>query len=163
MIDTSTLVMFITLSLAIVAIPGPAVINIITHSMKNGYVVGTVVVLGTTIGSLIHVIAAAIGISAVLMTNPLLFEIINVASAVFLFYLTYRLIVIRPIYMVEANTAAEPESESLQTSFAHSITLSVLSPQKILFFIITVPQFIVPSSSAVAIPILTMSIVFLMR
>jgi threonine/homoserine/homoserine lactone efflux protein len=90
--DPSTLAVVALASLALAVVPGPAVLYIVTRSLSQGRAAGIVSVAGIHVGTLVHVTAAAIGLSALLMRSALAFNLVKYAGAVYLVYLGVRML-----------------------------------------------------------------------
>src|SRR5919107_1458210 len=88
--EPSTLLVFAAASLALLVVPGPAVVYIVTRSLAQGRAAGVVSMLGVQAGGLVHVAAAALGISALLASSAVAFSIVKYAGAAYLVYLGAR-------------------------------------------------------------------------
>lgn len=87
MLDPSVLVIVALASLALAILPGPAVLYIVTRSVSQGRAAGVVSVAGIHVGTCAHVIAAALGLSALLMRSVVAFSVVKYAGAAYLVYL----------------------------------------------------------------------------
>src|SRR5918997_1695091 len=85
--DASTLLVFAAASLALLIVPGPAVVYIVTRSLTQGRGAGVVSMLGVQAGGLVHVAAAALGVSALLASSATAFSIVKYAGAAYLVFL----------------------------------------------------------------------------
>jgi threonine/homoserine/homoserine lactone efflux protein len=85
--DWSTLILFLAAASILVFMPGPNTLYIIARSISQGRTVGIVSSLGVQIGTLFHITAAALGVSALLLTSALAFNLIKYAGAAYLIYL----------------------------------------------------------------------------
>src|SRR5690349_20756050 len=88
--DASTLAVFALASFAIIVVPGPAVLYVVTRSVAQGRRAGLVSVLGIEAGGLVHVAVAAIGLSALIASSATAFTIVKFAGAAYLIYLGIR-------------------------------------------------------------------------
>jgi threonine/homoserine/homoserine lactone efflux protein len=93
MIPPEKLTLFILSSLALLVIPGPAVLYIVTRSISQGRVAGVTSMLGVNAGALTHTVFAALGLSAILASSTLAFNIVKYAGAAYLIYLGIRQII----------------------------------------------------------------------
>ena len=75
--DSSTLLLFIGAALILLIIPGPATIYIMTRSIDQGRAAGMLSVVGISVGTLIHVVAAALGLSAILVSSATAFTVVK--------------------------------------------------------------------------------------
>ena len=90
MLDPSTLVVFVAASLALLVTPGPAVLYIVARSLDQGRLAGVVSTLGISTGTLFHIAAAAFGVSALLVSSALAFNVVKYLGAAYLVYLGVR-------------------------------------------------------------------------
>ena len=82
--DPSTLVLFAAAALALIVVPGPAVLYIVAQSIDRGRLAGIVSALGVAVGGLVHVTAAAIGLSSLLVSSATAFAVVKYAGAAYL-------------------------------------------------------------------------------
>src|SRR5688500_7981874 len=101
----STLALFFTAALALLLIPGPAVLYIVTRSAHQGRPAGLVSALGVGAGSMVHVIAATLGLSALLLSSAVAFSLVKYLGAAYLIYLGVRTLLVREA----SHTARLPE------------------------------------------------------
>ena len=88
--DPGTLAVFAAAAIALLVIPGPAVLYIVAQSIEHGRTAGLVSMLGTQVGGLVHVAAAALGLSALLLQSATAFNIVKFAGAAYLVFLGLR-------------------------------------------------------------------------
>jgi Putative threonine efflux protein len=144
--DIATLAVFAVATLAVLAVPGPAVIYIVTRSVAQGRSAGLLSVAGIHAGSVVHVIAAAVGVSALLAASATAFTIVKYLGAAYLIWLGVRKLLSRP---------ADPEDgpappASRRRVFAEGFVVNVLNPKTAIFFLAFLPQFVDPARGAVA-------------
>src|SRR5215467_9616118 len=96
MLNASTLVVFTGAAVALLLTPGPAVLYIVSRSIELGRVAGLVSVLGICAGTLFHVAAAALGVSALLVSSARAFSALKYAGAAYLIFLGIRTLLTRP-------------------------------------------------------------------
>jgi threonine/homoserine/homoserine lactone efflux protein len=155
--DSSTIAVFAAATLALLIVPGPSVIYVVTRSMDGGRTAGIVSVLGIHTGSLIHVGAAALGLSALLMTSALAFNTVKYAGAAYLIFLGIRrLASSRP-----SEGRVEMGSASLLKVFGQGVLVNALNPKTALFFFAFLPQFVDPSNGVVALQVLLLGCLFI--
>ncbi len=138
MLPFSNLSLFFAAALALVLMPGPAVLYIITRSVDQGRRAGLVSVLGIEIGNLFHVFAAAVGVSALVLSSALAFEIVKYLGAAYLIYLGVRKLM-TPAHALEVNVVKE---KNLRRVFTQGVIVAVLNPKTALFFLAFLPQFV---------------------
>ena len=136
--DWSTLSLFITAALVLVFMPGPNTLYIIARSVQQGRMAGIVSSLGIQVGSLFHIAAATLGVSALLLSSALAFSVIKYVGAAYLIYLGVRTLLTRE-KVAERETV---EEKSLSRAFYQGILVSLLNPKAALFFFAFLPQFV---------------------
>ena len=129
---------FIPAALVLLAIPGPAVLYIIATSVEGGRRHGLLSVAGIHIGSLVHVVAAVAGLSALIVSSAIAFSTVKYVGAAYLVYVGIR-------KWLERDEPAELEARlprSGRRVFTQGIVVNVLNPKTALFFLAFLPQFI---------------------
>jgi threonine/homoserine/homoserine lactone efflux protein len=138
MLDTSRLTLFLITAFVILVTPGPAVLYIIARSVDQGRLAGIVSTLGVGFGTMFHVAAAALGISALLATSAVAFSVLKYLGAAYLIYLGIRKLMERD---PDAGRRVRAP-ESLGRIFWQGVVVNVLNPKTALFFLAFLPQFI---------------------
>ncbi|GGJ19262.1 LysE family translocator [Deinococcus roseus] len=156
MIETSTLLIFMLSALALLAIPGPAVLYIVARSVQQGKRAGLVSALGIAVGSLVHILAAAAGLSALLLSSAVAFTVVKVLGAGYLIYLGIRTMLDRS----ESQQNPEVPREKLSRIFTQGIIVNALNPKTALFFVAFLPQFVHPQAGPVLNQILLLGGIF---
>ena len=155
--DASTLSLFALAALVLCLTPGPAVLYIVARSLDQGRLAGVVSTLGIALGSLVHVAAAALGLSALLVSSALAFSVLKYAGALYLVYLGVR-------NLVQARRGlqdmAAPERASLTRIFAQGVLVNVLNPKTALFFLAFLPQFVDVEKGAVTAQFVVLGLVY---
>jgi threonine/homoserine/homoserine lactone efflux protein len=139
--DLGALGLFVVAAMVLAVTPGPAVLYIVTRSISQGRAAGVVSCLGVAVGGLVHVLAAALGLSAVLAASALAFDVVKYAGAAYLVYLGVRKLTQAPAATVEDAGGRR----SLLRVFRDGVVVNVLNPKTALFFLAFLPQFVVPS------------------
>ena len=88
--DASTLLLFVGASLALLVIPGPAVLFLVTRSIDQGRRAGLVSMLGVETGTFAYAVAAAVGLTGLIAASELGFTVVKYAGAAYLVYLGVR-------------------------------------------------------------------------
>jgi threonine/homoserine/homoserine lactone efflux protein len=146
--EPHTFLVFAAASALLVLVPGPAVIYIVTRSVRHGRTAGLVSTLGIEVGGLVHVAAATLGLSALLASSATAFNVVRYAGAAYLVYLGLRALLGRDGGDGERGGAApEPDRRRM---FWNGVLVNVLNPKTALFFLAFLPQFIDPDRGAVA-------------
>ena len=136
--DGPTLVVFAVAAFVVLITPGPAVFYIVARSIDQGRVAGVVSTLGVGTGALIHVGAAALGVSALLMSSALAFSVLKYLGAAYLIYLGVRKFLVRD----HAEQPRSLERRTLARTFYDGVIVNVLNPKTALFFFAFLPQFV---------------------
>lgn len=155
MIPPEKLTLFIVASLALLAIPGPAVLYIVTRSISQGRTAGVVSVLGIEAGTLMHVALAALGLSAILVSSALAFSIVKFAGAAYLVYIG-----LRAWFSREGLELGRVQSQPLRQIFTQGFIVNLLNPKTALFFFAFLPQFVNPNQGAVGLQFLLLGLLF---
>jgi threonine/homoserine/homoserine lactone efflux protein len=142
MSDLGTLAVFCAASLALAVVPGPAVLYIVAQSVHGGRRAGVVSALGIASGGLVHVLAAVIGLSAIVAASAEAFTAVKLLGAAYLVYLGIRTLMSRDDRI--GGRAAEP---TLARTYRQGIVVNVLNPKTALFFLAFLPQFVDPDGS----------------
>src|SRR5881296_1741366 len=121
----SSLGMFMAAALALLITPGPAVLYIVTRSMDQGRRAGLVSMLGVHAGTLVHVAAAAAGLSALLAASAMAFSVAKYLGAAYLVFLGVR----RLLDRTTSVTSRRPERRHLRRAFLDGVVVNVLNPK----------------------------------
>jgi threonine/homoserine/homoserine lactone efflux protein len=140
--DSDSLALFAAAALALLVVPGPAVLYVVAQSAEHGRVAGLVSVAGIHLGTLVHVAAAAIGLSALIVSSAVAFSVVKYAGAAYLVYLGVRRLLAR-----EPAPEATAGDEPLARLFWQGSLVNVLNPKTALFFLAFLPQFIDPNGT----------------
>ena len=153
--DSASLWVFSVAALALLAVPGPAVLYIVVQSAEQGRRVGLASVAGIHLGTLVHVAAAALGLSALIVASAVAFSVVKYAGAAYLVYLGIRKLLER-----DSPPSLEHRTETLRRAFAHGVVVNVLNPKTALFFLAFLPQFVDADSGGVWSQALMLGFVF---
>lgn len=140
MIDANRFALFLSAAAILALTPGPGILYVLGRTLHGGRREGVLSALGTFVGGSVHVLAAALGLSAVLATSAIAFEIVRYAGAAYLIYLGISMIRSRRTDMPAHNQPGQPHQHFLQ-----GITTEVLNPKTALFFLSFIPQFVSPA------------------
>ena len=153
-----TLLLFAPVALGLLVIPGPAVLYIVARSIDQGRAAGVASVLGIHTGSLVHVSAAAAGLSALLVSSAVAFAVVKYAGAAYLIVLGIRKLLERTD---EDPDVDEPPSRSLRSIYLQGIVVNVLNPKTALFFLAFLPQFVDVDRGAVWLQMVVLGMTFI--
>src|ERR1700674_3643033 len=138
MLDSHRFLLFFIAALVLAVTPGPGIFYVLTRTLAGGRREGILSSLGTFAGGMFHVLAAALGVSAILAASAVAFHTVKYAGAAYLIWLGIRMIRTRNAEM--AVSASKPS----QGAFRQGILTEVLNPKTALFFLSFIPQFITP-------------------
>jgi threonine/homoserine/homoserine lactone efflux protein len=145
--DASTFLLFAAASLAFLAIPGPSVFYIVTRSLAQGRRAGVTSMLGVQAGGLVHVVAAAFGVSAIIASSATAFTIVKYVGAAYLVLLGLRKLFARGEDDPEVEIGPAAPGRRL---FWQGAIVNIFNPKTALFFLAFLPQFVDPSAGPVA-------------
>jgi threonine/homoserine/homoserine lactone efflux protein len=154
--DPSTLLLFAAAALALIVVPGPAVLYIVAQSIDRGRLAGFVSALGIAVGGLVHVTAAAIGLSSLLVSSATAFAVVKFAGAAYLIGLGLYTLFVRK----EEPAATVPRERRLRRRFGQGVVVNVLNPKTALFFFAFLPQFVDPDKGSAALQIGILGLLF---
>ena len=155
--EPHALLLFVAAALAFVVVPGPAVLYVVAESVRRGRAAGLVSAFGIAGGGLVHVFAAAVGLSSLLVSSALAFEIVKYAGAAYLVFLGVRRLLGRD----RGDEAGVSSGErSLGRLFRQGVVVNVLKPKTALFFFAFLPQFVDSGASAPALRIAFLGLLF---
>lgn len=138
MINADTLLLFCATAIVLIITPGPNQIYIIARSTSQGKKAGLLSALGVDAGTLVHVVAASFGLSALLASSALAFSIARYAGAAYLIYLGIRTVMSRNKNF-EQSTISFASGKRI---FFQGMLTNVLNPKAALFFLAILPQFV---------------------
>ena len=154
--DSSTLLLFSAAALALIVVPGPAVLYIVAQSIDRGRLAGVVSALGVAVGGLVHVTAAAVGLSSLLVSSATAFNVVKYAGAAYLIGLGLWTILRRP----DEPSVEVPRERKLSRRFWQGVVVNILNPKTALFFFAFLPQFVDPDKGSAALQIGVLGLVF---
>jgi len=149
--------LYIGAALVLLLIPGPAVLYIVGRSIEQGRLAGLVSDAGIHAATLVHVLAAALGLSAVLMSSALAFSVAKYAGAAYLIYLGLKKLFGRGD---EASAAVALPRQSYRRLFRDGFIVNLLNPKTALFFLAFLPQFVDVARGHVVLQIVFLGLTF---
>ncbi|MGP8068704.1 MAG: LysE family translocator [Candidatus Bathyarchaeia archaeon] len=153
------LVLFLAAALALNVSPGPDMLYVISRSLGQGRRAGIVSALGIGVGTLVYTLVTAIGLSALLLSIPILFNAIRYAGALYLAYLGFRMLFAK-IVKTRGTAEGRPAHIPLRSVFRQGVTTNVLNPKVALFFLAFLPQFVDQSKGQVALQLVLLGLMF---
>jgi threonine/homoserine/homoserine lactone efflux protein len=156
MFGSANLSIFLLATLILLLTPGPAVLYIVARSMDQGRLAGFVSVLSIETGNFVHVLAATLGLSAILVSSALVFSIVKYLGAAYLIYLGVRRLLAREA----VHQPATFQRQRLKRIFRQGVLVAILNPKTALFFFAFLPQFVDSSKGAFTLQLLTLGCMF---
>jgi threonine/homoserine/homoserine lactone efflux protein len=154
--DPSQLALFVGAALLLLVVPGPSVLYIVTQSVSHGRRAGIVSVAGITTGTLVHILAATVGLSALLASSALAFDVVKYVGAAYLILVGLR-------RLADLERPEEPDAgrpRDLGRLYRQGIVVNTLNPKTALFFLAFLPQFVDPARGAAWLQILLLGLLF---
>lgn len=154
--NASDIAIFLIASLLLNITPGPDMLYVVARSMEQGWRAGIVSALGIGAGIFVHIFAVAAGLSTLLVSLPLGYEVVKYVGALYLIYLGVRVILSKetPLGTSEAGRAG------LWAVFRQGVITNVLNPKVALFFLAFLPQFVDESRGPVPVQVIFLGILF---
>lgn len=158
--STTTFGLCALASLVLLVIPGPAVLFIVTRSVEHGRRVGLASVVGVHLGTLVHVAAAAAGLSALLVSSAAAFDAVKYVGAAYLLGLGLHRLLSRPV----ADAVVDPlaRAGSVRAALARGAVVNILNPKVALFFLAFLPPFVDPRRGPVATQVIVLGLLYLL-
>ena len=152
------LLFFITAAAILLITPGPAVFYIVARSVEQGRRAGLVSACGMATGAFVQIVAAALGLSALLVSSATAYSAVKYAGAAYLIYLGAR-------RLFGSNGADGPEFEAsaipLRRIYAQAVLVETLNPKSAIFFLAFLPQFVNPARGSVTVQLLALGLIFI--
>ena len=152
-----SIVAFAIASLALLVIPGPAVLYVINRSIADGRSTALAAVAGLEIGNFMHVVAATLGLSAVIAASATAFGVVKWIGAGYLIYTGIQTLSRKPAAFNE-----EQKTLSRRKSFTQGIVVNTFNPKVALFFLSFLPQFIDTEKGSAAVQSLILGSIFVL-
>jgi threonine/homoserine/homoserine lactone efflux protein len=155
----SALELFAIAALALIVIPGPAVLYIVSQSVGHGRKSGLAAVAGVEIGAFVHVAGAALGVSAIIASSTTAFSVLKLAGGAYLVVLGIKRL--RERDAGPGDEGVLGRVRPLGASFRQGMIVSALNPKTALFFLAFLPQFVDPQRGHAALQAAVLGVVFI--
>ncbi|MDM0081618.1 LysE family translocator [Variovorax sp. J31P179] len=156
--DAHSLLLFVAAGLLLNLTPGPDVLYIVSHSLRSGARAGILAGFGITAGCFVHIVAAALGLSALMAASNTAFAVLKWVGAAYLLWVGVRMLFSRASEAAPALEAAAPASA--RSVFLGGFWTNALNPKVALFFLAFVPQFIAPGTDDKALAFFLLGVLF---
>lgn len=154
--ELSSILLFMTASLALNITPGPDMMFVIARSTGEGRRAGIASAFGISAGSICHMLAMALGLSGLLMAVPSAYEILRYAGAAYLVYIGIKTIVKKEYTQSESSRTGK----STASAFYQGMLTNLLNPKVALFFLAFLPQFVDHTAPSMTLQIIFLGILF---
>jgi threonine/homoserine/homoserine lactone efflux protein len=154
--DFTALGLFVLASLVVGIVPGPAVLYIVARTIDQGRAAGLASVLGIAVGTLAHIAAAVLGVTAILATSATAFTFVKYAGAAYLVYLG-----VRKLLEPDMPVQALPAAAGTRGVMREAMLVNVLNPKTALFFLAFLPQFVQPAAGAPMLQVVLLGLLFM--
>jgi threonine/homoserine/homoserine lactone efflux protein len=146
MIDPANILLFIAAATVIAVSPGPGIFYVAARTLSGGRSDGLASSFGTGLGGLVHVVAGALGVSAIVMASAEAFTVLKLVGAIYLVWLGIRTLrEARAPLLLDAVAATRPAQ-----AFREGVVVEALNPKTAAFFLAFVPQFVDPAQGSIA-------------
>ena len=157
--DFITVLSFLGVAVLLTLMPGPDNLFVLAQSISQGKKAGIATALGLCSGLIVHVAAAALGISAIIYQSAIAFAIVKYAGAAYLLYLAWK-----SFREKESGlTLNNQKSLNYRSLYKKGILMNILNPKVSLFFLALLPQFVEQSTGHVPIQMLVLGVVFMLQ
>jgi len=154
MLDAASLALFLAAATAIAVTPGPGIFYVAARTLAGGRAEGLASSFGTGLGGLVHVVAGAAGVSALVMASAEAFTVLKLAGAAYLVWLG-----VKTIREARVEAPAAIAATGAGRAFREGVVVEALNPKTAAFFLAFVPQFVDPSQSGVAFQFIALGLV----
>ena len=154
--SASTYAIFIATALALLAIPGPAVLYVVSRSIDQGRSAGLASVAGITTGTIVHVTLATVGLSSLVLASKVAFDAVRYVGAAYLIVLGVRRLLSR---RVEDDLESRPP-RTRRDLYTQGVIVNLLNPKTIVFIFAFIPQFVDVNAGHVWLQVLLLGLTF---
>ncbi|MEU6235178.1 LysE family translocator [Kitasatospora sp. NPDC047058] len=155
----AALMLFVPTVIAVVAVPGPNMLLILSRGIGQGRRAAFASAVGVELGTLVHVLGTVVGVSALIAASALAFNVVKYAGAAYLVYLGVRTLLSKTGALGEGPSGQEPH-RPVGALLRQGVLVNVLNPKVALFFLALLPQYVDPDRGSVASQTLALGLVF---
>jgi threonine/homoserine/homoserine lactone efflux protein len=157
--ETAQLLLFLAAALVVALSPGPGMLYVGARSLAGGRAEGIASSLGTGLGGSLHIVAGAVGVSALVLASAEAFTLLKLAGAGYLMWLGFRTWRQAGREAGAPLLAPEVSAVGARRAFAEGVVVEALNPKTAAFFLAFIPQFVDPSAGSVAVQFVAMGVV----
>jgi threonine/homoserine/homoserine lactone efflux protein len=151
----STYVVFLATGMALLAVPGPAVLYVVTRSIEMGRAGGIASCAGITTGTFVHVGLATAGISSLILASRVAFDAVKYVGAAYLIFLGVRRLLTRKEEVVEDRVP-----RTRRRAYTQGVVVNLTNPKTIVFIFAFIPQFVDPAAARPWLQVLVLGVSF---
>jgi threonine/homoserine/homoserine lactone efflux protein len=151
-----TYAVFLATAMALLAIPGPAVLYVVTRSIEMGRAGGIASVAGITTGTVVHVGLATAGLSSLILASTVAFDAVKYVGAAYLLFLGVRRLLTRE----EEEVERERVPRTRRRAYTQGVVVNLTNPKTIVFIFAFVPQFVDVHAGHVWLQVLVLGMTF---
>jgi threonine/homoserine/homoserine lactone efflux protein len=152
----ATYAVFLATAMALLAIPGPAVLYVVTRSIEMGRAGGVASVAGITTGTIVHVTLATAGLSSLILASRAAFDAVKYVGAAYLIFLGIRRLLTRKEERIEESGVARTR----RRAYTQGVVVNLTNPKTIVFIFAFIPQFVDPNARHVWLQVLVLGLSF---
>jgi len=152
----STYAVFLATAMVLLAIPGPAVLYVVTRSIEMGRSGGLASVAGITTGTIVHIALATAGLSSLILASHVAFDAVKYLGAAYLVFLGVRRLVTRGVEVVDEESVPRTRARA----YRQGIVVNLTNPKTIVFVFAFIPQFVDPGARRVWLQVLVLGLSF---
>ncbi len=158
MLDSNTLIMFLTASTVLAFAPGPDNIFVLTQSVTGGRAAGVKITLGLCTGLLVHTTVVAVGVAAIFRTSVIAFNTLKYIGAAYLLYLAWK------AFRASSGGIELGDREGLTSwqLYRRGILMNVTNPKVSIFFMAFLPQFTSPAKGSITLQLVLLGFIFIL-
>ncbi|HLM38191.1 MAG TPA: LysE family translocator [Microvirga sp.] len=154
MFELTSFLLFAAAALVIAITPGPGIFYVAARTLAGGYAEGVASSFGTGLGGCVHIVAGALGVSALVMASAEAFTLLKLAGAVYLVWLGFK-----TIREAKADAPSDVPATGAWRAFREGVLVEALNPKTAAFFLAFIPQFVSPSEGSVALQFALLGVV----
>jgi threonine/homoserine/homoserine lactone efflux protein len=162
MLSLDQILLFSAASLVLAFTPGPDIIYVLTRGVAQGRTAALAAAAGFSLGNIVHTLAAALGLSALIMSSSWAFQIIKLCGAAYLVWIGFQILRSSPLDMSQTSTSGKRDLKAPAVIFRQSVIANVLNPKVAVFFLAFFPQFIVEGNGPVSMQMALLGLNFIL-